>query len=56
MPRKAKSEDKLYVRQDISMEPAQREQLIEYCQKHERSMSWVIRRALEQYFMCNATQ
>lgn len=49
MPRKAKSEDQLCVRQDISMEPEQRERLIEYCQKMKKSMSWVIRQALDQY-------
>ena len=56
MPRKPKSEDQLYIRQDISMEPGQHRQLMEYCQREERSMSYVIRRALEEYFMCNATQ
>lgn len=49
MPRKAKSEDQLFVRQDISMDPEQRERLIEYCELIEKSMSWVIRQALNQY-------
>ena len=56
MPRKAKSEDQLYIRQDISMEPGQHRQLMEYCQKVERPMSYVIRKALEQYLLCNTTQ
>lgn len=49
MPRKPKSEDQLYVKQNISMEPEQRERLIEYCELMKKSMSWVIRQALNQY-------
>lgn len=54
-PKKA-AEDK-YIRQDISMEPEQHKRLLQVCQQQERSVSWVIRQALEQYFMmCNDTQ
>ena len=38
-----------YVKQNITMEPEQLKRLILYCQKEDRSMSWVIRKALEMY-------
>ena len=49
MPRQKKNEGEKCIRQNISMEPGQLQQLLEYCQKEERSMSWVIRKALEQF-------
>ena len=33
----------------ISFEPDQLQELIEYCQKNERSMAWVIRKALAEW-------
>lgn len=38
-----------YVKQNITMEPEQLKRLMLYCQKEDRSMSWVIRKALEMY-------
>ena len=38
-----------YVKQNITMEPEQLKRLMLYCQKEDRSMSWVIRKALEIY-------
>lgn len=38
-----------YVKQNITMEPEQLKRLMLYCQKEDRSMSWVIRQALEMY-------
>lgn len=49
MPRQKKNEGEKCIRQNISMEPEQLRQLLEYCQKEERSLSWVIRKALKQY-------
>ena len=49
MARPKKETDKKYIRQNISMEPEQMEQLVVFCQKNERSMSWVIRKALDMY-------
>lgn len=37
------------IRKDISMEPEQYERLITFCKKEERSVSWVIRKALDSY-------
>ena len=33
----------------VSFTPEQLEQVIDYCQRNERSISWVIRKALEQW-------
>ena len=33
----------------ISFQPDQLEQLLAYCQRNDRSMSWVIRKALTQW-------
>lgn len=49
MARPKKPEGEKYIRQDISMEPEQFRRLLEVCQREERSISWVIRKALEQY-------
>lgn len=38
-----------YIKQNISMEPEQMERLIAYCQREDRAMSWVIRKALDKY-------
>ena len=45
---KKKAEDKA-VRQSVSMDPVQLRQVVAYCQKEDRPMSWVIRKALEMY-------
>lgn len=49
MARPKKPEGEKYIRQDISMEPEQFKRLIEVCQREERSISWVVRKALELY-------
>lgn len=53
MARQKKDPGQKYVRQNISMEPEQLKQLTEYCQKEERSISWVIRQALIEYLVRN---
>lgn len=50
MGRPAKSSEEKFVRQNISMDPAQLQQVVTYCQEQERSISWVIRKALDNYF------
>ena len=50
-PKKAEGEK--YIRQDISIEPGQFRRLMAYCQREDRSISWVIRKALEMFLMCN---
>lgn len=49
MARPKKPEGEKYIRQDISMEPEQFRRLLEVCQREERSISWVVRKALELY-------
>lgn len=49
MPRQKKDVDKKFIRQNISMDPEQYKKLMEYCQNEERSISWVIRKALDNY-------
>ena len=49
MARPKVEEGKKSIRKDISMEPDQYRQLCEYCQKTERPLSWVVRRALDEY-------
>jgi hypothetical protein len=49
MARPKKAEGEKYIRQDISMDPEQFKKLLAYCQKEERSISWVVRKALEGY-------
>ena len=48
MARPKKAEGEKYIRQDISIEPGQFRRLM-------ASISWVIRKALEMFFMCNDT-
>lgn len=49
MAQRKKDPNKKSVRQNISMDPIQLKQLMSYCQQQDRSMSWVIRQALEKY-------
>ena len=55
MARQKKAEGEKYIRQDISMEPDQFRRLMAYCQREERSISWVIRNALEMFLVCSDT-
>lgn len=43
-----------FIRKDITMEPEQFQRLSEYCEKIERPLSWVIRKALTEYLVNNA--
>lgn len=47
MPRKA-DKDKA-IKQTISVYPEQMERLLKFCQKEERELSWVYRKALEEF-------
>ena len=46
-PKKA-DKDK-YVRTNVTMSPELQERLIRYCQKEERTMSWCIQKALDEW-------
>ncbi|WP_270496925.1 hypothetical protein [Eisenbergiella porci] len=54
MARPKKDNGEKCMRKDVSFEPEQYQKLIAYCQKEERSISWVIRKALE-VFLCSDT-
>lgn len=54
MARPKKENGEKCMRKDVSFEPEQYQKLIAYCQKEERSISWVIRKALE-VFLCSDT-
>lgn len=54
MARPRKESGEKCMRKDVSFEPEQYQKLIAYCQKEERSISWVIRKALE-VFLCSDT-
>lgn len=43
------------VRKDISMKPEQYDRLLDYCGRTERSISWVIRKALDEYLFRKTT-
>ena len=49
MPRAKTPEETHCQRIGISFEPEQLEQLMDYCQRNERTMSWVIRKALAEW-------
>ena len=49
MPRPKRPEEEHYQRVSISFEPTMLKELIHYCETHERTMSWVIRKALAQW-------
>lgn len=49
MARAKRPESEHHQAMSISFEPEQLKQLIDYCQRNERSISWVIRKALEQW-------
>ncbi len=50
MPRPKRPEEDHNVKVSISFTPEHMRELLNYCQKNERSMSWVIRKALEEWF------
>ena len=49
MARPKKAPEELCERLNISIPPTLMKRLISFCQKEERSMSWVAKKALEQY-------
>lgn len=53
MARPKKQPGQKSVRQNISIPPELLAQVVAYCQEQDRSISWVIRKALEQFFMRN---
>lgn len=50
MPRGKLPDEEKHIRVSISFSPEQHAQLLRYCQMNERSMSWVIRKALAEWF------
>ena len=50
MARPKKAEKDKYKKMSISFEPEQLNKLISYCEKEERTASWVIRKALAEWF------
>ena len=48
-PPKKSDKDK-HIKMSVSFEPNQYTQLMRYCQVNERSVSWVIRKALADWF------
>ena len=55
MARPKKEAEQKYVRQNISMEPGQLKRVTAFCQKTDRSISWVVRQALHDYMLSNDT-
>ena len=49
MPRPKKPENEVAVRVSISFDQKQLADLIHYCEVNERTMSWVIRKALAEW-------
>lgn len=45
-----KNDKDKYVKTTISFEPEQYKRMISYCEREERSASWVIRKALAEWF------
>lgn len=53
MARPKKDPNRKYVRKDVSMDPEQLNRIMDYCERTERPLSWVIRQALERYLEDN---
>lgn len=49
MARPKKPEDEHCQKMSISFTPEQMKELIDYCQRNERAISWVIRKALDDW-------
>lgn len=49
MARARKPEEEHHISISISFDPVQYKELIAYCERMERPMAWVIRRALKTY-------
>ena len=50
MANKKKDDKDKYIKTTISFEPEQYRQMISYCEREERSASWVIRKAFAEWF------
>ena len=46
MVRPKKRKEEKVIRQSVSMDPGQLRQVIEYCQANERTIAWVIKKAV----------
>ena len=44
-----KSDEDKYVRINVTMPPELQDRLIRYCQKEERTMSWCVQKALDEW-------
>lgn len=49
MPRSPIPEEQKAQKVSISFEPQQLKEVLEYCQRNERSIAWVIRKALSEW-------
>ena len=49
MAQPKKNEEDKYIKMSLSFEPRQLERLLKFCQEEERSISWAIRKALDNY-------
>ena len=49
MPRNPVPDEQKAQKVSISFDPEQLKEVLEYCQKNERSMAWVIRKALAEW-------
>lgn len=49
MPRNPVPDEHKAQKVSISFDPEQLKEVLEYCQKNERSMAWVIRKALAEW-------
>lgn len=52
---KKKAEDKA-VRQSVSMDPVQLRQVVAYCQKNERTIAWLIKKAVAAFLEAEVWQ
>lgn len=46
MSRKVKSDTELCVRVSVSFEPEDYQWVVKYCEQHDRTIAWVVRKAL----------
>lgn len=44
-----KADDAKYVRVNVTMPPELQDRLIRYCQEEERTMSWCVQKALDEW-------
>ena len=51
MARPKVNDNEKCIRKDISFKPEQYDRLVIYCDKTERPVSWVVRKALDEYLV-----